>query len=263
MAQVGSIEAANARFAARNPAVSGRGAAHAPLVEAELGQLTQVTRGIQSKVKFAGAPLTILGTAARSAAAPAALTPTFRRVTRARGPLARYIDTPARAALSNLVANGATIRDFRRQYVEPDGVASLSATAQSGISAAAAAKVLGVPVAQALAQMSARATRFNQSPARGPASRAAGDVEAGEGGLRSRLVGRKLHHGQSAPSNAGAHCVAAVARRGARRPCSRESRTAGRPRQPARERAFIISASVFQFKLSYTETQRINQRKRG
>ena len=44
------------------------------------------------------------------------------------GPIARVASGGelARIALANLVANGATIRDFRRQYVEPDGIASSS-----------------------------------------------------------------------------------------------------------------------------------------
>jgi hypothetical protein len=164
-AQVGSIEAANREIRRAQSARFLGGSLHTRhLSKMTLGQLTQVTRGLQAKVKFAGAPLTVFGTAAKSAAAPAALTPAFRRVTRARGPIARYLDAPARVALSNLVANGAAIRDFRRQYVEPDGVASLSAVAQSGISAAAAARVLGVSEALALGQAAARVARFNQSP---------------------------------------------------------------------------------------------------
>jgi len=124
----------------------------------------QITRPVQGKVRIGGAALTIHGTAARSAAAPAALTGAFRRVTRARGPLARYLDPAGRAALDTLVATGPTIRDFRRAYTEPDGIVTLSPTAMSGISAANAARVLGVAPNVALAQLATTVDRFATLP---------------------------------------------------------------------------------------------------
>ncbi|MEO7085894.1 MAG: hypothetical protein ABI442_17465 [Gemmatimonadaceae bacterium] len=164
-AQVGEINKANSSIRLAQAARFVGASIHARHLSAlPIGALAQVTRGLQGKIKVSNAALTLLGTAARSAAAPAALTGAFRRITRPRGPLARYIDAPGRIALDRLVANGATIRDFRRVYSEPDGVVTLSAVAQSGISAATAARVLGVSPAVALAHLATTAARFASLP---------------------------------------------------------------------------------------------------
>jgi hypothetical protein len=164
-AKVGPIEAVNAKIRLAQAARFAGDSLHSRHFSAlSVGHLTQLTRGLQAKVRLGAAMLTIYGTAARSAAASPAFTPAFRRATRARGPLARYTEAGGRAALDRLVATGTTIRDFRRAYVEPDGVVTLSAKALGGLSAANAARVLGVDAGLALAQVAARTARFAALP---------------------------------------------------------------------------------------------------
>ncbi|MEP6618806.1 MAG: hypothetical protein ABJE47_05810 [bacterium] len=124
-----------------------------------LGQLAQLTRAVQGKIRVDGGTATMLGTAARSATAPAALTGAFRRATRLRGPIARYLDAATRVTMSNIVGFAA-IRDLRREYVEPDGIVSLSAKALTGISAETAARVLDVAVDVALVAAAVHTARF-------------------------------------------------------------------------------------------------------
>ena len=125
-----------------------------------LGELTQVMRGVHDKLRPGGAPLTIFGSVERSVVPSAAMGSAFRRATRVRGPLARFIDAPARAALRSLVADGASFKDMRRAYVELDGITTLSAGAVAALPAALVASKLGVPAASAVAALTARlATR--------------------------------------------------------------------------------------------------------
>ena len=121
-----------------------------------LGELTQVLRGVHARVASAGNALTLQGALARSSTAPAAMTPAFRRLSRVRGPLARFTDGVGRAALKGLVAQGAQYRDFRRAYVEPDGVRTLSAGAIAAIPAGLVARALGVAEGVAHATLASR-----------------------------------------------------------------------------------------------------------
>ncbi len=111
-----------------------------------LGDLSQVLRGAQDKVRAAGATLTLHGMVTRSAVPPAAMLSAFRRITRVRGPLARF---GVADALRQLVAVNATFRDLRRLYVEPDGVHTLSSEAIASFSPALIAKKLSVSEATA------------------------------------------------------------------------------------------------------------------
>ena len=121
-----------------------------------LGELTQMLRGVHSRVAAIGTTLTLQGVIARSAAAPAAMTPAFRRLTRVRGPLARFSDAADVAALKSIVAKGGQFRDFRRAYVEPDGVRTLSERAIASIPAALVARTLGVAEGAAHAALATR-----------------------------------------------------------------------------------------------------------
>jgi hypothetical protein len=164
-AQVGAIEAVNHSIRLAQAARFVGDSLHTRHLSAlSIGPLAQVTRGVQAKIKLGGAALTLQGTAARSAVGTGAFTPAFRLATRARGPLARYLDPAGRAALDRLVATASTVRDFRRAYVEPDGIVTLSAKALAGISAANAARVLGVDPAVAMAQVAQRVQHFATLP---------------------------------------------------------------------------------------------------
>jgi hypothetical protein len=124
-AQVGEIDAANALLARIQFARFVADALHRNhFQKLGIGELAQLTRGVQDKVRLGGAALTVQGTVRASATPTAALTPAFRRAVRVRGPIARAVRDPA--LLRNLVAVGETFRDLRYQYREPDGVGSLS-----------------------------------------------------------------------------------------------------------------------------------------
>jgi hypothetical protein len=164
-AQVGELEAANrdvrrAQFAR----FVGASLHRRHLSALHVGDLAQVTRGVHGKVRVDAASLTVRGTAAASAVAPAALTGAFRRLTSPRGSLSRYAVAADVAALKQIVAIGSAFRDFRRAYQEPDGIATLSASAIAGVPAAVASNVLGVAEAGALAALTARCATFAKVP---------------------------------------------------------------------------------------------------
>jgi hypothetical protein len=132
------------------------------LSQLALGTLAQVTRGVHDKVRAPGSTLTVYGSVDGSVVPASALGSAFRRVTRVRGPLARFTDAPARAALQSLVNAGNSFRDLRRPYVEPDGIVSLSPASVAALPPALIASKLGVPVDGAAAalvkRLSSRAT---------------------------------------------------------------------------------------------------------
>lgn len=121
-----------------------------------LGELAQVMRGVHDKIRPGGAPLTVHGSAERSFVPPAALGAAFRRATRVRGPLARFADAPALAALRRLVATDRGFNDLRRAYVEPDGITTLSSAGVAAIPAQLIAAKLGVPRENAAAALNKR-----------------------------------------------------------------------------------------------------------
>jgi hypothetical protein len=164
-AQVGELEAANrdlrrAQFAR----FVGASLHRRHLSALPVGDLAQITRGLQGKVRLAGSALTVFGTVANSAVAPAALSAAFRRISRPQGPLARYTGGGRLAALQHLIATGAVFRDYRRPYIEPDGIETLSPGAVAAVSPAAASAVLGVPEGGALAELSTRAATWGALP---------------------------------------------------------------------------------------------------
>ena len=114
-----------------------------------LGELSQIVGRTQDKVRAASTTLTLRGVVARSAVPPSAMTGAFRRASRLRGPLARFANRDGLMALRQLVAVGGSFRDFRRLYVEPEGVRTLSESAIASISVTALARKLGVTEATA------------------------------------------------------------------------------------------------------------------
>ena len=121
-----------------------------------LGELSQMMRGVQDKVRIGSGALTVHGAVRQSALAPAAMTAAFRRATRMRGPLMRATGAGNIAGLSQMVARGATFKDFRRTYSEPDGIKTLSPGAINGLSPDSIARTLGVDPAAARQTLTAR-----------------------------------------------------------------------------------------------------------
>ncbi len=126
------------------------------LTKLGLGELTQVLRGVHARVSASGTALTMHGVLARSTSSPMAMTSAFRRFVRVRGPLARFATAREVGALRSIVAQGQQYRDFRRTYVEPDGVRTLSASAIAALPAALVARKLGVSEATAPAVLARR-----------------------------------------------------------------------------------------------------------
>ena len=158
-AQVGALEAANREVRRMQVARYVGGSLHRRHFTAlSAGSLVQATRGLHGKVRLDGDAVTVRARAADSALAPAALSGTFRRLTRVRGPLMRYLDAAGRQAIARLIASGPNFRDHRRRYVEPDGVVTLSPAAVAAVPADVAARVLGVDASIAQATLAARAT---------------------------------------------------------------------------------------------------------
>jgi hypothetical protein len=139
-AQVGEVDAANralrwaqlARFVGTSSYVRHAG----PL---GFGDLLSVTRRVQSRL-LAQPGLTVAADLGASSVADAAVTSSFRRVTRTFGGLTRYVAADP-AAHRRLVADGDTPRDMQRPYVELDGVIAVSnlvCTALDGVRVAPA-----------------------------------------------------------------------------------------------------------------------------
>ena len=164
-AQVGEIEKANAALRVHQFArYVGESLNRQHFEQLSVGTLAQVLRGVQGKLRLPGGGQTLLGQVSASAVAPAAMSAAYRRATRTRGPIARRVDVAGRATLAKLVADGAAFRDFRRAYVEPNGVRSLSATAIAAIPAAILARHLGVPEAAAVGQLTQRLAAARATP---------------------------------------------------------------------------------------------------
>jgi hypothetical protein len=153
-AQVGEVNKANLALALAQFARFAGAALHQNhLSRLPLGDFTQITRAVQGKVRMGGEVYTVAGAVARSATAPAALTGAFRRMTRLRGPLTRFLAANGAAAVRGLVAAGDRFQDFRRQYAEPDGIKGLSAQAVAQFSPELIGRTLNVPQANAVAAL--------------------------------------------------------------------------------------------------------------
>lgn len=156
-AQVGELQKANAALVRMQLGrYVGESLHRNHLTRLGVGELTQLMRGVHGRVSTSGTALTVHGVLARSTSAPAAMTATFRRLSRVRGPLARFVAAADSAALKAIVAPGQTYRDFRRSYVELDGVRTLSASAIASLPAALVARKLGVSEAVASATLTQR-----------------------------------------------------------------------------------------------------------
>ena len=130
------------------------------------GPLLQVTRAVHGRVLASegAAPRTVLGELAVSALAETATSGTFRRVTRPRGPLARYTD----GTTLDLVAHDGVPRDFQRPYVDLDGVAGVSEAAARIIDPDVVGAVLGlgaIDADTASAALVQHGVRLAQTPA--------------------------------------------------------------------------------------------------
>ena len=158
--QVGEIEAANALLTRVQFARYVSDALHRNhLGRLGLGELAQVMRAAQDKVRLPGSALTVHGSVGRSATPPAAMSAAFRRATRLRGPVARFLTPASAGALRGIVGTDARgFADLRRAYAEPDGVRGLSAGAVAAIPAALVARKLGVAPATAAQTLTQRLT---------------------------------------------------------------------------------------------------------
>ena len=129
-----------------------------------LGELSQVMRGLQDKVRIGSGALTVYGTVRQSAVAPAAMTAAYRRATSMRGPVTRATNAGNTAGLSQMVASGTTFKDFRRNYSEPDGIKTLSPGAINGLSPDSIARTLGVDPAAAKQALTGRLAAAGATP---------------------------------------------------------------------------------------------------
>jgi hypothetical protein len=149
-AQVGDIERANG-FLTRLQfgRYVGEALTRKNLAVLPLGQLTQLLRGVHGKIRQGATPLTVYGVMGGSWVPPAAVTGAFRRATRLRGPLGRFMSDAARSTLRDVIAPRGSFRDLRRAYLEPQGVRTLSPSAIQAFPAELVAAKLGVPPAEA------------------------------------------------------------------------------------------------------------------
>jgi hypothetical protein len=141
-AQVGAVDAANRalRWAqlARFVGTSSHTRHFAPLA---FGDLLSATRRIQARV-LTSPGLTVAADIGASSLADAAVSASFRRVTRPYGGLARSIAADP-AAHRKLVADGDAARDMQRPYVELDGAGGISAALTGALDAVRVAPALG------------------------------------------------------------------------------------------------------------------------
>jgi hypothetical protein len=160
-AQVGDIDKANQMLALAQFARYAGAAVHtASFATQPLGNLSQLTRAAQGKLRLGGAALTVAGEAARSATAPTALSGAFRRATRLRGPLMRFFGAGGATAVGTMVAAGNNFQNYQRAYKEPDGIAGFSANSISYYSPAIIGKVMNVPAAGAVKALTDAVTRY-------------------------------------------------------------------------------------------------------
>jgi hypothetical protein len=141
-AQVGDVDAANRalRWAqlARFVGTSSHNRHFAPLA---FGDLLGVTRRMQTRL-LASPTLTVAADIGASNLADAAVTASFRRVSRPLGGLSRAFDADP-AAHGRLVADGDSARDMQRPYVEIAGVDGISDRLARALDAERVAPALG------------------------------------------------------------------------------------------------------------------------
>lgn len=161
-AQVGAIDKANRALVLMQYArYLGASMHRQHFAKLALGSLSQLTRGLQGKIRLGGSAFTVAGAVTRSMVAPAALSGAFRRATRTQGPLARHLAAGGTARLGTLVAQGDTFRDFRRTRTELDGVKAYSPAALKNFSPELVGRALGVPPQTALDTLRDRVTALN------------------------------------------------------------------------------------------------------
>ncbi|MEP6811840.1 MAG: hypothetical protein ABI990_02500 [Actinomycetota bacterium] len=159
-AQVGEIEKTNRELALAELARNLAHSLHARLAEVEQSRLLQLARPLASRVRLDGAGLTLAGQIARSATPDSALRGAFRRSTRTTGPIARRLGPVERTSVRQIVGDGRGLRDFTRQYVNPDGIGGLSDKALQSFDPAALSAALDVPAPEALAAIKSATTQL-------------------------------------------------------------------------------------------------------
>jgi hypothetical protein len=130
----------------------------------DLGAVAQVTRPVHGKLKPLNQPATVAGQLAVSFTPPAALSPAFRRATRPRGPFKRFTAANRGLALRTLVAEGGTLRDWRIDARELEGVRTLSSRALETLDVQRVARKLQVPLEQALPTLQTRLRPLRDRP---------------------------------------------------------------------------------------------------
>ncbi len=143
-AQVGAIDDANEQLRRAQLARFVGQALHDRHLKAlAYGALVQATRAVHARVQIDGSS-TLHATINSSALPLAATMSACRRFTRPQGPLRRFAQGEQRANLERFVGDEGTSRDFRRPYVDLDGVSRISELAANALPSDIVAGVLGL-----------------------------------------------------------------------------------------------------------------------
>ena len=145
-AQVGHVNEVNSQLRSAQLARFTMQSLHTRTLAAlDDGALLQMTRAVHGRVLAdeGAAPTTVLKELADSATAETATSGSFRRVTRPRGPIARYTG----GAALPLVAEAGVARDYQRPYDDLDGVSRVSEVAARVLDPAVVAAVLDLETA--------------------------------------------------------------------------------------------------------------------
>ncbi|MCU1428822.1 MAG: hypothetical protein JWL83_2822 [Actinomycetia bacterium] len=162
-AQVGAIDDANRQLRWAQMARFVGDAFHERHVQPlAFGDALGFTRRVQSRILAADA-LTVAAQVADSNLADAAVTATFRRVTRPLGGIARFASTQ-RLELARVVATDGIARDMQRPYRDLDGVAGVSELAANALDFERVAPVLGVSTDQVAATVVAHGQTLVDAP---------------------------------------------------------------------------------------------------
>jgi hypothetical protein len=159
-AQVGEVDDVNAQLRRAQLARYTMGSVHERhLSVLDDGSLLQTTRLVHGRVA-SDATVTVRGKLDDSSTAATTTTAAFRRITRARGPLARYVAAGTGSGtgsgggvvggvVAGLVADDGTARDHQRPYADLDGVGGVSEVAARAADPTIVAAALGLGEADA------------------------------------------------------------------------------------------------------------------
>lgn len=143
-AQLGDVQRANRAIALAQLAELVATRLHARLSALEPSRLLQVAAPVATRVSFTPGA-TVAASIGASATPTAVLAGAFRRTVRPDGPIVRRAAVATRERAGRLAGDGVRLRDFTREYVNPDGVTGLSASAIAQLDVKAVAEALGVP----------------------------------------------------------------------------------------------------------------------